>query len=69
MVSVMRFVLLFSLLFGAPSLAMAKSDDAGSLYSRFGLGELQAFSSSQIQGLGGARKKQEVAEVVHKPTV
>jgi hypothetical protein len=23
----------------------------------------------QIQGLGGARKKQEVAEVVHKPTV
>lgn len=53
MVSVMRFVLLFSLLIGAPSLAMAQSDDAGSLYSRFGLGELQAFSSSQIQGLGG----------------
>ena len=23
----------------------------------------------QIQGLGGARKKQEVAEVVHKPTI
>jgi hypothetical protein len=23
----------------------------------------------QIQGLGGGRKKQEVAEVVHKPTV
>jgi hypothetical protein len=23
----------------------------------------------QIQGLGGAKKKQDVAEVVHKPTV
>ncbi len=33
--------------------AAAQSNDDGSIYSRFGLGELRAFSSSQIQALGG----------------
>lgn len=50
-----RFVLLLALLL-APALAptaAAQGRDDGSLYSRFGLGELRTFSSSRIQALGG----------------
>ncbi len=48
----MRLLFLFLLLWITPT-AFAQSTDAGSLYSRFGVGELQSFSSSQLQGLGG----------------
>ena len=34
--------------------AVAQSSNDGSLYSRFGIGELQSFSSSQIEAMGGA---------------
>ena len=36
-----------------PLRARAQSDDAGSLYSRFGIGQLESFASSQSQALGG----------------
>jgi len=41
------------LLFGIPLPATAQSRDDGSLYSRFGLGELRTFTSSQAQAMGG----------------
>lgn len=40
------------LLLAAPARAQGTSD--GSLYSRFGLGVLQSFGSSQVEGMGGA---------------
>ena len=36
-----------------PALAFAQGRDDGSLYSRFGLGELRAFASPQSQAMGG----------------
>ena len=39
------------------------------LYRREVLKEQPAEPVLQIQGLGGGRKKQEIQEVVHKPTV
>jgi hypothetical protein len=39
------------------------------LYRQEVLGEAPAEPVLQIQGLGGARKKQQVAEVVHKDVV
>jgi len=36
-----------------PSRAGAQSNPDGSLYSRFGVGELQSFSSSQMEAMGG----------------
>lgn len=48
------FVLLTLLLSGAlVEQARAQSSPDGSLYSRFGIGELQSFSSSQIEAMGG----------------
>lgn len=46
-------LLLLFLFFGVAPTASAQSRDDGSLYSRFGLGQLQEFSSSQIQAMGG----------------
>lgn len=51
-----RWLLFALLLLSAPlaPAASAQSDDAGSVYSRFGLGTLQATPSAQLQGLGGS---------------
>ena len=48
-----RSMLMLLLLLGISVSASAQSRDDGSLYSRFGLGQLQQFPSSQIQALGG----------------
>lgn len=40
-------------LFFCVSAAQAQSSSDGSIYSRFGLGDLHAFSTSQIQAMGG----------------
>ena len=37
----------------APALALAQGRDDGSLYSRFGLGDLRSFTSPQAQAMGG----------------
>ncbi|MFB3131585.1 MAG: hypothetical protein ACE10K_03585, partial [Rhodothermales bacterium] len=37
----------------APAQVFAQGRDDGSLYSRFGLGDLRAFASPQIQAMGG----------------
>lgn len=49
-----RYVLLmFCLMMGFSMTAAAQGRDDGSLYSRFGLGELRTFASSQAQAMGG----------------
>ncbi len=47
----LRFCLLLPLLLAYPAYGQGSSD--GSIYSRFGLGELRTFGSSQIQAMGG----------------
>ncbi|MFQ5572462.1 MAG: OmpP1/FadL family transporter [Rhodothermales bacterium] len=47
------FLLAVGLLFGLTVSATAQSRDDGSLYSRFGLGELRLFTTSQAQAMGG----------------
>ena len=46
-------MLMLGLLLGFSMSAAAQGRDDGSLYSRFGLGELRSFSSSQVQAMGG----------------
>ena len=46
-------MLMLALLLGFSMSAAAQGRDDGSLYSRFGLGELRSFSSSQVQAMGG----------------
>ncbi len=46
-------LLLLSLMIGSAMPAAAQGRDDGSLYSRFGLGELRTFASSQAQAMGG----------------
>lgn len=46
------FAIAFALL--DPITATAQSNNDGSLYSRFGIGELRSFGSSQIQAMGNA---------------
>ncbi len=46
-------VLMLGLMLGLTLPAAAQGRDDGSLYSRFGVGDLRAFSSSQAQAMGG----------------
>lgn len=48
-----RFALFSALVLLLPLCAAAQRSDAGSIYSRFGIGQLESFASSQSQGLGG----------------
>jgi hypothetical protein len=48
-----RFLAALVLLAGIHSRAAAQSTGEGSIYSRFGIGELRSFNSSQSQGMGG----------------
>ncbi len=50
----MRYVVsVLVLFFGLTVHSSAQSTSDGSIYSRFGIGELRTFSSSQLQGMGG----------------
>jgi len=51
--SVLSCVLALLLVAALPGLVQAQSNGDGSIYSRFGLGTLETFSSSQSQALGG----------------
>lgn len=48
-----RRLLLMALLCAAPAAVWAQSSGDGTIYSRFGIGELYTFSSPQAQALGG----------------
>ena len=50
---IMAFALLLLFATNSPTYVQAQQNSDGSVYSRFGIGELYNFSSSQIQALGG----------------